>query len=108
MRLEAAGNAMTESTPRSIPLQVLQGDAPSAPLQAGAKQLGGDKINRSPVQFADAVKEGLGLRTYLPPIDVPASDVNLYWHSRYDKDLTHQWMREQIFESVRALGFVLD
>ncbi len=45
---------MTESTSRSIPLQVLQGDTPSAPLQAGAKQLGGDKINRSPVQFADA------------------------------------------------------
>lgn len=45
---------MNESTSRSIPLQVLQGDTPSAPLQAGAKQLGGDKINRSPVQFADA------------------------------------------------------
>ena len=33
----------------------MQGDSPStAPLQAGVKQLGGDKINRSPVQFADA------------------------------------------------------
>src|SRR5690606_4160610 len=45
---------MTETTPRSIPLQVLQDVTPSAPLQAGAKQLGGDKIGRSPVQFADA------------------------------------------------------
>ncbi len=46
---------MTETTARSIPLQIVQGDSPSAaPLQAGVKQLGGDKINRSPVQFADA------------------------------------------------------
>lgn len=45
---------MTEPTARSIPLQVLSADsAPSAPLQAGVKQLGGDKIARSPVQFAD-------------------------------------------------------
>ena len=44
---------MTEST-RSIPLQIVQADASPAPLQAGAKQLGGDKIGRSPVQFADA------------------------------------------------------
>ena len=46
---------MTETTARIIPLQVVQGDTPSAaPLQAGVKQLGGDKIGRSPVQFADA------------------------------------------------------
>jgi lipoic acid synthetase len=46
---------MTSSTPRSIPLQVLsESAAPQAPLEAGVKQLGGDKIGRSPVQFADA------------------------------------------------------
>ena len=51
---------MTSTAPRSIPLQVLS--EPAAPvaaprdgaLQEGAKQLGGDKIGRSPVQFADA------------------------------------------------------
>lgn len=61
-----------------------------------------------PVQFAEAVKEGLGLRTYLLPIDVPVPDVNLYWHSRYDNDLAHKWMRGQVLDSVRALGFVRD
>lgn len=61
-----------------------------------------------PVQFADAVKEGLGLRTYCLPIDVPAPDVNLYWHTRYDNNLAHEWMRARILASVRALGFVLD
>jgi lipoic acid synthetase len=46
---------MTEPSVRSIPLQVLPTDtAPAASLQAGVKQLGGDKIARSPVQFADA------------------------------------------------------
>ena len=46
---------MTETTARTIPLQIVQGDIPTAaPLQAGVKQLGGDKINRSPVQFADS------------------------------------------------------
>src|SRR5690606_30705550 len=46
--------AMSTPAPRTIPLQVLPETAPAAPLEAGAKQLGGDKIGRSPVQFAEA------------------------------------------------------
>lgn len=46
---------MTQPTARSIPLQVVSGDtAAPAPLQTGVKQIGGDKIHRSPVQFVDA------------------------------------------------------
>ena len=46
---------MTQPTARSIPLQVVSGDTTTpAPLQTGVKQVGGDKINRSPVQFVDA------------------------------------------------------
>ena len=46
---------MTAPTSRAIPLQILsEPAAPPASLQEGAKQLGGDKIGRSPVQFADA------------------------------------------------------
>ncbi|WP_368565665.1 lipoyl synthase [Pseudoxanthomonas sp. UTMC 1351] len=50
---------MTDSTPRQIPLQVVSanvasGNAPAVSLETGVKQLGGDKISRSPVQFADA------------------------------------------------------
>lgn len=45
---------MTESAPKTIPLAVVSGgDAPST-LQPGVKQVAGDKIARSPVQFADA------------------------------------------------------
>lgn len=60
-----------------------------------------------PVQFADSVKESLGLRCFLPPIIVPVPDVNLYWHSRYDDDVAHRWMRDQILEAVVALKFPL-
>jgi lipoic acid synthetase len=45
---------MTDSTPRQIPLQVVSGNTPAAPLETGVKQMGGEKISRSPVQFADA------------------------------------------------------
>lgn len=38
---------------REIPLQIVSTVA-ATPLETGAKQLGGDKIARSPVQFADA------------------------------------------------------
>src|SRR5690606_40012320 len=44
---------MSESASKSIPLAIVGEDAP-APLQPGVKQLAGDKIARSPVQFADA------------------------------------------------------
>ncbi|HRO28755.1 MAG TPA: lipoyl synthase, partial [Luteimonas sp.] len=42
---------MSESSPRSIPLDVV---STPAPLEAGARQVAGDKIARSPVQFAEA------------------------------------------------------
>ena len=46
---------MSETTTRSIPLQVVASAAPAMPtLQEGVKQVAGDKIARSPVQFADA------------------------------------------------------
>ncbi|MEB1554073.1 lipoyl synthase [Xanthomonas campestris pv. campestris] len=46
---------MTQPIARSIPLQVVSGDtAAPASLQTGVKQIGGDKIKRSPVQFVDA------------------------------------------------------
>jgi len=41
----------TDSATKTIPLAVVSDDAS---LQPGVKQLGGDKIGRSPVQFADA------------------------------------------------------
>src|SRR5690606_22046734 len=49
---------MTHAPPKPTPLAVVSGDAPvpvqPVPLGPGVKQVAGDKINRSPVQFADA------------------------------------------------------
>ena len=49
---------MTDTATKTIPLAVVSGDAPvpvqPAPLVPGVKQVAGDKISRSPVQFADA------------------------------------------------------
>ena len=44
---------MSQSPSRPIPLQMVPADAPAS-LETGAKQLGGDKIARSPVEFVDA------------------------------------------------------
>jgi lipoic acid synthetase len=41
------------TAPRSIPIVSLEPGAP-APLEPGVRQVAGDKIARSPVQFADA------------------------------------------------------
>lgn len=68
----------------------------------------GMHIAAVPVQFANAVKADLGLRSFLPPIDVPAPNVTLYWHSRRDNDLAHRWMRGQVLDAVRDLGFLVD
>ena len=44
---------MTDTATKTIPLAVVSGDGPAS-LQPGAKQVAGDKISRSPVQFAEA------------------------------------------------------
>ncbi|MGH8074936.1 MAG: lipoyl synthase [Lysobacter sp.] len=44
---------MTDTATKTIPLAVVSGDAPVS-LQPGVKQVAGDKISRSPVQFAEA------------------------------------------------------
>ncbi|MEO8366970.1 MAG: lipoyl synthase [Pseudoxanthomonas sp.] len=42
-------------SPREISLQIVTSTGPAAPsLETGVKQIGGDKIGRSPVQFLDA------------------------------------------------------
>ncbi len=45
---------MPDPSNKTIPLSVVAEGAAPAPLQPGVKQVAGDKIARSPVQFADA------------------------------------------------------
>lgn len=65
----------------------------------------GDLIAAVPEQFARIARASLGLRTFSPPIAIPVPEVNLYWHSRNDRDAAHEWMRREVVEAVRDLGF---
>lgn len=56
-----------------------------------------------PRQFAEAVGSDLGLAIYRPPIDVPAPEIRMYWHSRRDDDPAHCWLRGEVLQLVRAL-----
>src|SRR3546814_18038658 len=57
---------MPDSPSRSIPVQVVAN--PASALEAGAKQVAGDKLARSPVQFADApvLRKPSWLRVRIP------------------------------------------
>ncbi|MCB2127540.1 MAG: LysR family transcriptional regulator [Rhodobacteraceae bacterium] len=58
-----------------------------------------------PVQFARVVRAPLSLRYFQPPIPIPAPDINLYWHSRHDRDAAHLWMRRLLLDLSADLGF---
>jgi len=57
---------------------------------------GSGLIAAVPTQVADIVVANLGLAIYRPPIDVPAPEVRMYWHSRHDDDPAHRWLRAEI------------
>jgi DNA-binding transcriptional LysR family regulator len=46
---------------------------------------------------------GLDLLVLQPPIDVPAPEIQKYWHSRHDRNPAHRWMRQKVLEAVQAL-----
>lgn len=65
----------------------------------------GSHIAAVPAQFAAAVAEDLGLKIFLPPIEVPAPEIQLYWHVRHTADPAHGWMRTKIEALSETLGF---
>ncbi len=65
----------------------------------------GNQLAAVPVQFAQAVKNVVGLRVFQPPFPIPAPEIKLYWHARHDGEAAHQWMRQQVINTVEALGF---
>lgn len=64
-----------------------------------------DHIAAVPEQFARRVRGEIGLKTFALPVPVPVPTINLYWHSRNDRDGTHQWMRGMVRDAVVELGF---
>lgn len=42
-------------------------------------------------QFCASVPAGRPL-----PVEYPTMDINCNWHRRYDSDVAHAWLREQV------------
>jgi DNA-binding transcriptional LysR family regulator len=45
-----------------------------------------------------AFAPALGLGIYRPPIEMPSPEIQMYWHSRHDRNPAHRWIRKQICE----------
>jgi DNA-binding transcriptional LysR family regulator len=56
-----------------------------------------------PRQFANAVATDLDLALFEPPVEVPAPEIRMYWHSRHDRNPAHRWMREEVLAAVQSL-----
>src|SRR6185312_7854862 len=44
-----------------------------------------------------------GLRTFVPPVDVPGFNVVLLWHQRLHQDPVHRWLRELLAATAQGL-----
>ena len=56
-----------------------------------------------PHQTAEAAAKNLGLSIYLPPVEVPAQELRMYWHRRHDRSPPHRWLREQVMATIKPL-----
>lgn len=51
-----------------------------------------------PEKFAERGAAFFGLRYVTHPIKLPAIQINLYWHARFHRDPTNQWLRTLLFD----------
>jgi DNA-binding transcriptional LysR family regulator len=56
-----------------------------------------------PMQYAEAVAEGMALHLYQPPVEAGAPEISMYWHSRHDRNPAHQWLRDHVRGVTSAL-----
>lgn len=64
----------------------------------------GDYIAALPAQFARSVASRLPVEIYQLPVEVPAADIRMSWHTRHDNERAHRWLREAIIATVAELG----
>lgn len=60
-----------------------------------------DLILTMPGRYAQIANRQFGNQILPFPLEVPAFDVFLYWHSNVDNDPANRWFREQVIESIR-------
>jgi hypothetical protein len=44
-----------------------------------------------------------GLRTFMPPVDIPSFSVIALWHPRLNADPAHRWIRDLLATVAREL-----
>ena len=54
-------------------------------------------------RIARLIGARLGLRVLEPPLPLEPFALSLVWHPRFDADLAHRWLREQLFEATRSM-----
>ncbi len=65
---------------------------------------GSDLIALLPVTLARQVAPTVGLDIFLPPVNVPSTQIVMVWHRRMHADPAHKWLRQQIAEILGDLA----
>lgn len=63
---------------------------------------GSDLISTIPAQLSEAAT-AMGLEVFMAPVDVPAPDIRMYWHSRLNDAMGQRWFRTIIQEEIGRL-----
>lgn len=67
-------------------------------LSAGWSISSTDMVLTAPERVVDQMVEQLPLRKFETPVKLPHLDIFQVWHARSDRDLAHQWLRQNIAE----------
>lgn len=57
-----------------------------------------DMIATVPERYALACLKPFNLRYVTHPLDLPEVNINIFWHTRFNKDPANQWLRRLIFD----------
>jgi DNA-binding transcriptional LysR family regulator len=63
----------------------------------------GDLLAAIPRRFAEAFAAGLNVGLYRSPVELPTPNIDMYWHSRHDRDPAHRWLRDEIVAALAEL-----
>lgn len=63
----------------------------------------GTLIAAIPRRFAEAFAPAMEVGLFGSPVEMPAPDIQMYWHARHDRDPLHRWLRSRIVEVLHAL-----
>ncbi|WP_436528078.1 LysR family transcriptional regulator [Actinoplanes sp. HUAS TT8] len=62
-----------------------------------------DLVGLMPARLGRRAVEALGLRALEPPFGLPAKEIAMAWHQRYEADGAHRWLRARVRETIAAL-----